>query len=97
VDWQLIIEPDAKKDIREGFDYYKEQAGVEIARRFRERVRAGMRKVLEAPERWPVFDEHGGRRYLLGKFPYGIIYDLEGPLIVVIAVMHTRQEPEYYR
>lgn len=97
MEWRLIIEPDAKKDIRDGFAYYKKEAGVDIARRFRDRVRAGMRNVLEAPERWPVFDEHGGRRHLVYKFPYGIIYDLEGSLIVVIAVMHTSRGPGYYR
>lgn len=97
MNWQLVIEPDAKNDIRDGFAYYNEEAGVDIARRFRESVRMGMREVLEAPERWPVFDEQGGRRHLLYKFPYGIIYDIEGSLIVVLAVMHTRREPGYYR
>lgn len=61
MDWQLIIELDGKKDIRDGFFYYKEQAGVDIALRFRERVRAGMRLVLEAPERWPAKPTLGRR------------------------------------
>lgn len=63
-DWKLRIELGAKQDIRDGFDYYKQEAGVEIARRFRDVVRAGMAKVREAPERWPVFNDEGERHYV---------------------------------
>ncbi len=96
-DWKLRIELGAKQDIRDGFEYYKEAASVEIAIRFRDVVRAGMGEVREAPERWPVFNDEGERHYVIQKFPYVIIYNIRGDTIIVFAVGHTKREPGYYR
>ena len=35
----------------------------------------------------------GFYRMLTKHFPYGIYYDIEGPLVVVHALLHTRQDP----
>lgn len=94
---KLRIELSAKQDIRDGFEYYEKEAGLEIARRFRDVVRAGMGKVREAPERWPIFNDEGERHYVIQKFPYVIIYNTRGETIIVFAVAHTRRAPDYYR
>lgn len=96
-DWKLWIELGAKQDIRDAFDYYENEAGIEIARRFRDSIRVGMARVREAPERWPIFNEEGERHHVIQKFPYLIIYSVRGATIVVFAVAHTRRAPGYYR
>jgi len=48
------------------------------------------------PNTWPVF-EAGTRRYLLKNFPYYLIYREINNEIEVVAVMHERRRPGYWR
>jgi plasmid stabilization system protein ParE len=36
------------------------------------------------------------RRYLLQRFPYGILYAVGGKVIYVAAVMHLKRKPGYW-
>ncbi len=36
------------------------------------------------------------RRCLFSRFPYGIIYGIDGDTIIVIAVAHLHREPRYW-
>ena len=38
----------------------------------------------------------GLRRALVNRFPYGLIYGLEGNTIVVVAIAHLHREPYYW-
>ena len=40
--------------------------------------------------------EPGLRRCLLSRFPYGVIYGLEGDTIIVVAVAHLHRQPGYW-
>ena len=42
-----------------------------------------------------VFDEY--RRYLMARFPYGVVYRIEGETVLVFAVAHLRRRPGYWR
>ncbi len=37
------------------------------------------------------------RRYVLRRFPYRIIYEVIGTDVVVLAVAHTRRQPNYWK
>ena len=95
--WALRVEEQAERDVRDGFDYYEQEAGDVVAIRFAEAVVAAIDKVHEAPERWPVFNSAGDRHYVMRKFPYAVIYAIQGETVVVFAVGHTRRRPGYYR
>ena len=36
------------------------------------------------------------RRYLFDRFPYSLIYGIDGESIIVIAVAHSRRDPHYW-
>jgi plasmid stabilization system protein ParE len=38
----------------------------------------------------------GLRRCLLARYPYGVVYGLEGDTIVVVAVAHSHRQPRYW-
>ncbi|MDH4162835.1 MAG: type II toxin-antitoxin system RelE/ParE family toxin [Nitrospirota bacterium] len=40
--------------------------------------------------------EPGLRRGLLARFPYGLIFGMDGDTIVVVAVAHLHREPRYW-
>ena len=51
---------------------------------------------LEDSRSW--YDEQQGvRRFLVHRFPYAIIYKPTSSLIQIIAVMHLRRHPDYWK
>jgi len=59
-------------------------------------VRQTYERVLEAPASGPAFGRRL-RRHLVPKFPYGLLYRVEPKRIYIIAVMHLRRRPGYWR
>jgi len=41
--------------------------------------------------------DHRRRRFPLNRFPYGVIYRVEGETLRVLAIAHRRQRPGYWR
>jgi len=41
-------------------------------------------------------DAHGRRRWLIRRFPYLIVYRVEGSFLHVLAVAHTSRKPGYW-
>ena len=36
------------------------------------------------------------RRYVITRFPYGIVYQIRANEILVVAVMHLKRQPDYW-
>jgi plasmid stabilization system protein ParE len=62
---------------------------------FNETVSAAQ-KLCEFPEMWPKVRK-GIRRCRLKRFPYSLLYRADPEEIVIIAVMHNRRRPAYWR
>lgn len=52
--------------------------------------------IRRLPNAWPPYD-HGTRRYLLRRYPYGIIYRVEATHILIVAIAHGHRRPGYWR
>ena len=48
------------------------------------------------PHAWPPYD-HGTRRYLLRRYPFGVVYRVERTRILIVAVAHGHRRPGYWR
>jgi len=57
---------------------------------------AAFAAILEHPQRWPTHVE-GTRRYLLKRFPFGVVYREAEGLVEFLAVAHASREPGYWR
>jgi len=86
--------PQARRELEEAFDWYLERSG-RAARGFLLEVERALAVVAGAPAVWPVY-EHGTRRYLLRRFPYGLIYRQRETTIQVVAVAHHKRRPRYW-
>jgi len=87
--------PEARLEYREAAVFYEtRRSGLGAA--FTLEVEAAIHRVLEAPERWRVV-EQDVRRCLTHTFPYGILYTIEAESILILAVMHLRRRPGYWR
>jgi plasmid stabilization system protein ParE len=72
------------------------QRSPSAAQGFDVELEAAERAILEQPEAWPPFD-YGTRRYLLRRYPFSIVYEIEPRRVVIIAVAHAHRRPGYWR
>ena len=90
-----VFHPEAADEFAEAVRFYK-QRGRNLGKRFSSEVRINIRKIVETPERWRVLEEDV-RRCLVRVFPYLVLYTVESDFILIIAVMHGRREPGYWK
>ncbi|MFQ5900996.1 MAG: type II toxin-antitoxin system RelE/ParE family toxin [Thermodesulfobacteriota bacterium] len=75
--------------------YYEERArglGVE----FLDEIEEGLTRIQQFPKAWSIY-EGEYRRYILRRFPYGLIYRIESEKIFIIAVNHLNRRPGYWK
>jgi plasmid stabilization system protein ParE len=63
---------------------------------FADEIYAAESEISEFPEAWPAF-ERGTRRYLLRRYPFSLIYQIQPSRIVIIAVAHAHRRPGYWK
>jgi plasmid stabilization system protein ParE len=90
-----LIRPDAEPDIAEAYRWYEEQRtglGADCLLC----VEEGLAKIQRNPEAYPLVHKNV-RRMLIKRFPYGIFYIVEPPVIIVLAVFHERRDPAEWK
>jgi len=87
--------PHAERELKEIENHYD---GIlnELGDRFREDVELTIMRILKFPDGWQPLSKVV-RRCRLGGFPYGIIYRVKPVGIRILAVMHQRREPNYWK
>lgn len=91
----VALSPEAEREAHEVYNWYWDR-NPDAGRRFEADYDAALNRLIEAPEQGPEI-ERGVRRLLLGRFPYALLYTLETERVLVVAVMHTRRRPGYWR
>ncbi len=91
---QLYFSKLAREELREAKRYYNDLQ-KDLGEQLKVEAQAAANSILHNPLAWQV--ERGEiRRFLLNRFPYKILYALDGEKIVVIAFMHQHQAPDYW-
>ncbi|TVQ12957.1 MAG: type II toxin-antitoxin system RelE/ParE family toxin [Balneolaceae bacterium] len=86
---------EARKEFFEAAEFYEEQV-VGLGDDFIDELE----KVLEVIEQQPSSGTkitNTERRFLVPRFPYGIIYSVEENQITIFAVMNLKREPGYWK
>ncbi|MEP2776116.1 MAG: type II toxin-antitoxin system RelE/ParE family toxin [Luteolibacter sp.] len=63
---------------------------------FLDAFESAMDLIMSFPDAWGMMDRDF-RRFLLRRFPYGIIYRIQGDDIIVTSVFHLSRMPESWR
>jgi len=90
-----VFHPDAALEFEEAARYYRARGRV-LGDRFAAEVRFAIRRIIETPGRWRVIEEDV-RRSTVRMFPYSVLYTIEPDFILILAVMHGKREPGYWR
>jgi plasmid stabilization system protein ParE len=89
-----FLEP-ARSEFNEAVDYYEgRQPGLGL--KFEEEVKSTIQRIAAFPAAWSRLSERT-RRCRTNKFPYGIIYQVKGDVLLVVAVMHLHRDPTTWR
>jgi plasmid stabilization system protein ParE len=87
--------PDARDEFERAIEYYEEcEAGLGLD--FAGEVHDAIQRIVDYPEAWAEAAP-GIRRCLARRFPYGVLYAVHEDRIVILAVMHLRRRPGYWR
>jgi plasmid stabilization system protein ParE len=87
--------PEAKAELDGAVDYYhacQAELGLDFARE----VYAAIQSILAYPEAWTRLSKNT-RRCLVHRFPYGVIYQITGGTILIIAIMQLNRRPGYWK
>ena len=85
----------AKQDVRQAARWYEQQA-TGAGETLILSINDAIAKVVAAPHRWPRIDAHY-QRYVLGRYPYSVIYRLHDDAVFIVAVAHHRRHPDLWR
>jgi plasmid stabilization system protein ParE len=76
--------------------YAIDQDAPEAAWRFQSMLRRALTEISQAPTRWPILVDDMRKRPLRG-FPYRVVYRPRRDHLLIVAVMHEHQRPNYWR
>jgi plasmid stabilization system protein ParE len=86
VSWQVWVRPEAELDLYRAAVWYEAQR-TGLGREFLESVRTRFRELSSSALQYAEVDP-GIRRALIRRFPYSVYFKIEGPDLVVLAVLH---------
>ena len=87
--------PEAEAEFAEAVQFYQER-GRGLGRHFAREVRAAILRVVSTPDRWRILEDDV-RCCVVHVFPYAVLFTIEADYILILAVMHGKREPGYWR
>ena len=87
--------PQALEELFQAAEYYESKIDG-LGERFLDEIEISVADISESPDRWPYFVLNIRRR-LLDRFPYLLVYLNEVDRIYILAVMHQRRRPGYWK
>lgn len=92
---KVALLPPAQLELDEAFAWYESQV-VGLGYGFLDEFNRAVRLAVTFPELYQQVSP-GIRRCLLNRFPYGLLYGRDNDTIVIVAVAHLRQRPNYWQ
>lgn len=91
---KLLVDTEALVEARNAAAFYEDsQPG--LGKAFLADVEAATEEIARHPFMWRRIKGRF-RRYLIPRFPYGLIYAVQGKTVYVAAVMHLKRKPGYW-
>jgi len=92
---KIIFHPEAEQEFFDAIDYYEAQQPG-LGEDYHAEVMATVLRIAQNPKAWPTLapDIH---RCLAHRFPYGVLYSIHDDTIYLVAVMHLRRHPDYWK
>ena len=89
------IREDAEIELSEAAIWYEEQR-TGLGHEFLDQVLSLIHSLPDHPLHYPVVHKDV-RRALLGRFPFGVFYEVKSEFIIIYAVMHASRHPRRWQ
>ena len=86
---------EAEDEFRQAIEHY-EALDAGLGQAFAVEVLAALDRACAHPQAWPIVNTEI-RRCQTQRFPFGVLYALDGDHLLVLAVMHLHRHPDYWR
>ncbi len=91
----IVFHTDAAEEMQAAAAYYAARTpGLGDA--LLDEIAQGLGRIQQFPRLWPIY-EGEYRRYLLQRFPYGLVYRIDPEKIFILAVAHLHRHPGYWK
>ncbi len=90
-----LLHPAADEEFAEAVRYYSD-INQELGVRFYREIEQLIEQACSHPERYRKFDPPA-RRHISGDFPYALIFVEKRDHVWIVAVMHLKRRPGYWR
>ena len=90
-----VFHPAASREYTEAAEYYARIQGA-LGGRFYDEIEGLIQDIFRQPKRFRLFDTPA-RRHFSDVFPYAVIYLDEPERVWILAVMHMKRHPGYWR
>lgn len=91
---QVVFHPLADHEVEEARVWYEERS-PSAAEGFLDELDHAIEQVQNGPEQWPRYLART-RRFVCSRYPYSLIYRLQGDLIKILAVAHEKRREGYW-
>ena len=89
------IHPEAVAEAQAAYGWYRE-GNETAAEAFLAELDRAVELISEGPMQLPTH-LHGTRRFLLRRFPFGVVYRQIGETVQIVAFAHARRKPGYWK
>ncbi len=94
-DLPITFHHEAYSELEHAKTWYSEQSEG-LGEQFFQEVQFAMAQIRQSPHTWPNY-AGGTHRFLVHRFPYAIVYYLASSTIHILAVMHLKRKPDYWK
>ncbi len=90
-----LFHPDAREEFHEAARYYK-AISPRLGRRFSDAVSGTLQRIIINPTMFRIV-EKDVRKCRVPRFPYGVLYQIKGDHVWIVAVMNLKRHPDYWK
>lgn len=90
--YHIAFKPEVYGDIETAYDWYESQR-IGLGEGFLLTLEESYAKITRTPKLYQDVYK-SVRRKLVRRFPYGVFFVLREDIIIVLAVLHTKREPQ---
>ena len=88
----VVVRPAAAADVDDAYLWYENQRRG-LGEEFLTAVDSAKARIAAAPAQFAII-HRDTRRVLLQRFPYALYYRIHGDVVLVVACMHGRRDPQ---
>ena len=92
---KIIVKPLAESDTEEAANWYNDKVEG-FGNEFLLALDAKLNAIRRNPNQFQIIYKQV-RRAIIERFPYAIFYVIEGNIVYIVAVVHTRRNPRLWK